>query len=756
MTAGLLMGGLGALWFLLLAILLSLSGLGLLTLLGCRGRLGAPLFLAPALMLALWTILCSGAAWLRLPIVGATPWVWAATLLLMLPGIRVVVRTVQGRESSAPSGFAPGIGAGFLVPAVLCCLLPLAVVPGVLRFGLADFAGSTAPDSWSYVAVADYLRVETRGIAAGLSPLHQYAAHLAEARNATYALLAFLSSAAPGGRPDTAVNLFCLLSLLAFAAAVAHFALTVFERRRAPTVALLLLSVYGWPGEIISVGNFDQLLVLPLFPALASLAAHVAKERSPWRLAPAAAILIAAAFYTYVEMAIVSIAVAASFSLAGGIRPWRAFGRAAAAALLALAGAGVALLPAGKALVVFFLDQLAVGTTTVPRPAEGYFPGLSDPAYALSAVWALGGEFHFPENFLPGTLVAAAMTGCALWGATRRGRGVLPALAGGVVVVLYGVMAFGSHYAYGAYKIVSVNFWVIAWLAVSGGSDLARRLGRKLAFQNLGSAEGYGLALLLVPAIYLRAHTVLEISHFEASAAAPRLAREAADAVRRIGKGAPLLLSVSADIANEWAVYQLSAVPMRVVPYRLYMSAPHLAPFMAAARTVPWDTIAYVLTDRSRPAVPATVAGGRVVWQNGTYALWQVAPGHWTTIAEVGNPNGAETDGERPFIWLGGGATRLTVVSGAAGDAILTAEVVPGPRAAAEVHSWDLAVGTGAWRTTAEIGTPAASIRLPLKAGETDVELAVLAAPAERLPGNGDRRPLIVGLFGYRLTSIGD
>ncbi len=756
MTADLLMGGLGALWFLLVAILLSLGGLGLLAVLGCRSRLAAPLFLAPALMLALWTILCSGAAWLRLPIVGVTPWVWAVTLLLMLPGIHIVIRAVQGRMGSALPRSAPWSDAGFLVPAVLCCLLPLAVLPGVLRFGLADFAGSTAPDSWSYVAVADYLRVEPRGVASGLSPLHQYAAHLADARNATYALLAFLSSVSAGGRPDTAVNLFCLLSLFAFAGAVAHFALTVFERRLVPTVALLLLSVYGWPGDIVFVGNFDQLLVLPLLPALASVAAHAAKERSPWRLAPAASLLIAAALYAYIEMAAFGIAVAASFSLGGAIRPWRTLGRTAAAVLLALAGASVALLPGGKALVVYFLDQLASGTTTGLRPAEGYFTGLTDPSYALSAVWALGGEFHFPEYILTGALVAAAMTGCALWGAIRPSRGVLPAFAGGAVLLAYGTMAFGSHYSYGAYKIVSVNFWVIAWLAVSGGADLARRLGRKSAFRNLGSAEVCGMAVLLVPAIYLRAHTVLEINRFEVSAAAHRLAREAADAAARIGKGAPLLVSVTDELANVWAVYQLDAVPMRVAPYRLYMSAPQLARLMAAARPVPWQRIAYALTDRSRPAVPSIVAGGRVVWQNRAYALWQVAPGNWMTIAEVDNPNGVEGSSDRPFIWLGGGATHLTVVSGAAGDAILTAEVVPGPRAAEGARSWDVAVRAGDWRTTAEISPPAASIRLPVRAGVTAVELTVLAAPAGRMPDNGDRRPMIVGLFDYRLTPVSD
>ncbi|HYB56291.1 MAG TPA: hypothetical protein VEK12_08980, partial [Alphaproteobacteria bacterium] len=76
MTANLLAGGLGTLWFFLFALVLGAGGVCLLALIGCRERLAAPLFLAPAVMLALWTVLCSAAAWLRFPIVTLAPWLW--------------------------------------------------------------------------------------------------------------------------------------------------------------------------------------------------------------------------------------------------------------------------------------------------------------------------------------------------------------------------------------------------------------------------------------------------------------------------------------------------------------------------------------------------------------------------------------------------------------------------------------------------------------------------------------------------------
>ena len=644
MTADLLAGGLGVLWFFLFALLLGAGGVGLLALIGCRERLTAPLFLAPAVMLASLTVLCSAAAWLRFPIAAVAPWFWGITLLLAAWGGFVLL----GRTSSAP-GAERRIGAAWLVPAALAFLLPLAVMPGVLRFGLEDFAGSSNPDSWSYIAFADYLLLEPRGAKIGLSPLHQYASHLADVRNAADALLAFLSTAAPSGRPDTAVNLFCLLSLFAFAGAVVHFGLTMFGRRWAPVTALLLLCVYGWPGDIVFYGNFDQLLVLPLFPALAAVAAHIAERRSFWRLTLLSALLIAAAFYTYVEIAALGVAAAASFLLPKRGRVWPALGRAAASVLLALAGASAVLLPAATSLLPFFLTQLAMGTATGVRPGEGYLPGLIDPSYALSAVWALGGELRVDADYSARALTAALLAGCALWGAVRERQRWLTVLAAAATVAFAGLMAFRSHYAYGAYKILSVNFWLLAWLTVAGCAALARRWGQVLAFTDRFPPVLAGLALVLAPAICFRADTQVALNDFAGAANLSRLSREAGEAASRIVGGSAVLVSVTDTLANEWAVYQLSALPMRVVPYRANMAMPWLLPRMAAARPVPWHQIAFVLTDRSRPVMPTDVTGGHIVWENPLYALWQVTPGGWLTLADVRNPNGLEIHQRTPL-----------------------------------------------------------------------------------------------------------
>ena len=751
MTSQLLAGGLGALWFFLLALLLGAGGVGLLALTGCRERLAAPLLLAPSVMLAAWLVCCSAAAWLRIPIEAVAPWLWGATLLLAAWGGGVLLRAARAHLSASAPGAWRRIDAAWLVSGALALLLPLAVVPGVLRFGLADFAGSSYLDSWSYVAFADYLLREVRGADGGLSPLHQYAAILANSRNGASALLAFLSSAAPGGRPDTAVNLFCLLSLFAYAGAVAGFGLAMFGRRSAPVGALVLLSVTGWPGDIVFYGNFDQLLCLPVLPALATIAAHIGR-RGPCRcLTPLAALLIAAAFYAYVELALLGVVVAGGFLLPPNSRSWLRLGRAAIAAVLAVAGAGLLLLPAATALLPYFVAQLAWGTWSGVRPGELYLPGLIDPSYALSALWALGGEFRIDANYSARVLTAALLAGCALWGAARERQRWLAVLAAAATVTVAGVMAFGSHYAYGAYKILSINFWLLAWLTVTGCAALARQWGQRLGIARRFPAVRWGLALLLVPVIYFRADTQFAVNDFPGTARVSRLSREAGKAATRIVGDSALLVSVTDTPANEWAVYQLSALPMRVFPYRAYMAMPWVLPRMAAARPVPWRKIAFVLTDRSRPAMPAEVTGGHVVWENALYALWQVTPGGWLTLADVRNPNGLESSGGRPFLWLGGGTAHFAIVSGAAREAVLSAELAPGPRALPDARAWQLAIAAGEWRTEIGVSPPVANIRLPLQAGENEVSLNVLAAPAGAVPRNGDPRAMIIDFTDYRL-----
>ena len=135
-----------------------------------------------------WIIALSGAAWASIPASSRLRPGWCATLLLAALGIALRISVNQQIAAGASESRQQR-----LLLWLIAALLPLLIMPATLRYGLGDFVNSTYPDPWSYVMVADYLSVVARGAEGGLSALHQYAAHLMNARNASSAILAHLA-----------------------------------------------------------------------------------------------------------------------------------------------------------------------------------------------------------------------------------------------------------------------------------------------------------------------------------------------------------------------------------------------------------------------------------------------------------------------------------------------------------------------------------------------------------------------------------
>jgi hypothetical protein len=145
-----------------------------------RHRWPAALFAAPAVTLALWIIVLSGAAWASIPLHRVSGPVWIASLLLTGLGLalRISARlpiAAGADDSRKQSWLLWAIAVG----------LPLLTLPATLRYGLGDFVNSTYPDAWTYVMFADYLSAVARGTEGGLSALHQNAAHCVLLRTLT-------------------------------------------------------------------------------------------------------------------------------------------------------------------------------------------------------------------------------------------------------------------------------------------------------------------------------------------------------------------------------------------------------------------------------------------------------------------------------------------------------------------------------------------------------------------------------------------
>jgi hypothetical protein len=628
---------------------------------------------------------------------------------------------------------------------LIAVAVPLLIMPATLRYGLGDFVNSTYPDPWSYVMVADYLSAVARGAEGGLSSLHQYASHLMNARNASSAILAHLAAGFGGIKADQVMTLFCLLVLFANVGALIAFARTIFGRADL-AACLALLAGLGWPANIVFAGNFDQLLLLPLLPLIAALALRAGSTSRPWSASVLTGILGAAALFAYIELAFLGLVVAIAFVISPGSRVRPAIGRAALLICIAVPIAGVLTWPGFNALLHMLTSQYASASGAV-RPGEGYFAGLTSPLHLPGAVSALGGEFsHTPWSGVP-WIIGATLCAVTLAGAWRERRRWSVVLAFAVVALAFVHFAYRQHYSYGAYKIASINIWMLGFLTVAGGIWLTEwsrpRLPRRIPATAVVAAALFAVSL---------DRTIVQINavHYRNNALAQSKYREAL-AIAAIVKDAPTLLSVRDDVANEWAVFYLSDPPLLIAPYRRYMAQAHVIPFMERAKAVDPSGIRYIVTDHS-DAVRSPLTGARRVWDGQAYSLWSVDDPNWAIIADVRNPNGIELG----CLWMGGPKTEFLVVTARGGPATLTATVQPGPRAVPGTNQFHLAVEDAAGNRQTTFQSGRNRLLIDPAAGRGTVAITVEEPVSGPVPVNGDGRPMILRLTDYGIERDGE
>jgi hypothetical protein len=699
-----------------------------------RHRWSATLFAAPAVTLALWIIALSGAAWASIPLHRVSGPVWFATMFLAALGLalRISVRR------QIPTGSDESPQQCRLLWAT-AALLPLLIMPATLRYGLGDFVNSTYPDPWSYVMVADYLSALARGAEGGLSALHQYAAHLANTRNASSAILAHLAIGLGGVKADQAMTLFCLMVLFANVSALIAFARTAFGRAE-PAACLALLAGLGWPANIVFAGNFDQLLLLPLLPLIAALALRTGSGFRLWSGSILIGILIAAALFAYIELAFLGVIFALAFVISPGGDLRVAIGRAVLICCIAAPIAVALTWPGFDALLRMLTAQYAMASGAV-RPGEGYFPGLGLPLRLPSAVSALGGEFvHIPWGGVPWT-IGALLSAVTLEGAWSERRRWSVILGFALTAIAFAYFAYREHYSYGAYKIVSVNIWMIGFLTVAGGIRLAERARRHLP-KPVSVAAVIAAVLFLVAAD--RTLVQANVVKYRQNALQQTKYRETLT-ISAIVAGTPTLLAVRDDVANEWAVFYLSDTPLLIAPYRRYMAQAHVIPFMERSRPVDPAGIRYIVTDHG-DTIRAALSGVRQVWDGQAYSLWSVDAADWAVVADVRNPDGSGTGG----IWLGGPRMEILVVTGRNGPATLTANVQPDPQAAPAVSRFHITVEDAEGRHQTLFQKGKNRFPVDLATGRGSVTLAVEEPPSGPAPANGDVRPLLL-----RLTDVG-
>jgi hypothetical protein len=517
------------------------AGLAVVTAAGPAFTPAQRLMLSPVTCLASWAVVLGGAVALGCPVRDLVAPLWAATLALSARGVWLALRTPA----------RPG-RADLLVFGV-CVALPIASLWPFFRYGLADWPGSVAPDGWSYVAYAQYLWDHRRFDDGGLAPLYQYAAHLSITRHVSASLLDLLAlwtaALTPGvsaGDAQLGVGLLLAWGLFAFGTASAAAATTI-ELERAWVPGYLVLAVWsGWVANAVYLNAFDNVTVLALFPAL--VAAVSLAPAGAWRPALHLGLLGAGLLYTYPELApFVSAAVAAlalhrAWRERSPIRGWILTLALAAVCAFALT------LPYLRSLVAFIGLQ-SYNALTV-RVGGRVFEGLLSSGRQPSAFWALGGE-HGATTFgawrtaLAWLLTLGALAG--VWSLTRlRRHGVV--FTSALVLAAFAVLTVRHGYAYGAYKVLLMGWWVIALLPVAGATYVLQNARPR----SRGVAAGVA-ALLALACVPLQEGGSLTRDFGRQLQDSMQPARDVRRIAGIVGERG-VLLAVDGDWANQWAV----------------------------------------------------------------------------------------------------------------------------------------------------------------------------------------------------------
>lgn len=593
-------------------ILMIWPGYAVLHLLGFgRHRWAAATYAGPATTLGLMVIVWSGTAWASISLLRIADFIWIATILL--GGLGVTLHISACRRATTDNGLPATLW-------LIAAIIPFAMMPAMFKFGLGIFASSMFPDGWSYMAVADYLSQVPRGAEGGLSPLHQYASHLAYTRNATSSLLAALALGLRV-RVDEVTALYCLLVLFANGCALIAFAQTVFKKRGVIAIFLLLSGVAA-PALILFFANLDQLLLLPLIPITAAIAIRAGSgQNDAARAGVIAGITLSASVFAYVEMAPLGWLAALSFIIVPNVSFRTAIKRGIIVACVALLVAIALTSPGLLSLYAMLKSQFAQAQMSV-RPGEGF----------VEAVVARFGFLNLRlidlRAFFAVAIIVVAFLG--VWQERERWLSCIAIIA---ISALTAYFIYPEKYLYGAYKILSITLWMTVFFIIIGTTKLLRLVAPLIQPKGLAKLSAGGIALACI-ATMIFAHGVF-VRTADNGLQQQRF-REAAAMADIVGNQ-PTLLSVRDDLANQWAVLHFARATIMLSPLRIYMAQPHVVPLMNRAYIVDPSSIRFILTDRGPSRV--AIENATIISESDIYTLWRVNHPSWTVSAEGGPHN---------------------------------------------------------------------------------------------------------------------
>ncbi len=718
--------------YLLTCIISILTGRGILRLIGVRVEPRVSLYLAPVTTLSFWAILLGFGVSIGFTVRDLRLFMWILTLLLAIVGFwRGDFRFLK---RDWPIVFVVLIAPGF-------------VMAPYFWNGITSYLGSLAPDGWSSITFGQYLLEYPIGTEGGLPPFAQYAAHVAKTRFIAAAMLGFFAPLAGSGA-DTQVASGFYLAWTFFV-----FSSTCTFVARAKNLMKNLVPFYvticvfsGWLLILLSANNYDNAMAISFLPAFAGVIDFLDPHDKRWAFILAG--LVTALLYCYPEMAPFVLGGACLFCLQRivvdrkTVKAWLV--------LLLLVGPllAIGIAPFFRNLIWFFMNQARSGLGSGVRPGGNMIPELLNPSTQLMAFWGfrtVSSSFATILSemwFFICSLLSIAFSILAVLGMYELFRRKEWGFATTIIILFGGalLMIFKLRYSYGAYKIILLNWWAVAFVATLGVNKLLE--SQRMQGSLRGVAIGYAVGIFL---LFISLNATMLIARYKISPYKDILAFKKLEEVKRIVASDSIIVSVNDNVANEWAVYFLRDIAMHLAEYRAYMAQSHVVPFMERSRKIDITGVRYALTD-SKESFPRS----NLSWAGGPYYLWKLKKARWILITGIQNGNGLEiVDGE-PFFRLGNGDTEIRLLSTSNGTAVIHGEFILGPSLPDKPERQLLVLtdkGYQSYITISKNGPQ--TISVPIDAGKVRIILRPLDKPSVAIVGK-DPRPLLLGVS--RLT----
>ena len=604
--------------------------------------------------------------------------------------------------------------------------------PSLSRGAFVSITG----DTFLYSAFGQYLVDHPRGLEGGLSPVDQYASSQSGLRFGTVSVLGFFSVLSHS-------STVAVLPIYALIVLVNIFSGFVLLSRRFGCNQLFSLGagvfavIGGWVSNALNIGALDNLLFLSLFPFLVVRLDLYRFGQKSWSASLSLAILASSVFYAYPEgLAMAGVMFLPFFceSLWSGMyRRGEAWRRYVISACLIV----VLISPYVRGSILLLLEEIRSGRLRIN--GAGIFPGLLSPRL-LPAMFALGQEFPEPayalhHAVLPMMMLAFVLLGGAAW--RRRRKSLILAFLILVMVAIW--QGWFQRYDYGLYKILLIGSLIWIPSLFRGGTAVANFLPRA----SRPFAVTLGMIIFFSGALAQRMEQQEKVPWREVIPM--KWYSDLANLRPKVGNRPVLLVCDNAfdqldyDFDQEWAVFFLRHINLKVPQYFGYLGAELYEPLMQRAKSSS-EPPAFVLVNKRMEGA---------VWQNHRFSLLELAS--QPILIGVQAPNGLEDVNGKPFVWLGNNVTRFLIVSKIAQTATFSAAVcLTGPS-----HPEDknrqirISIGGNVWQAEVS-GT--LSIEVPLKSGLNFLGIASQDASMVSAQPEGEPRVLPLGLWDYRIS----